>query len=90
MIIHRVRLAGQMFTTEALKVSGLWCLFQPDDKFATILSEVEMSVRLRKKGFWVKGLANVSFGHRDFLYDTLPEEALGCARTYSTLHDQEP
>jgi GT2 family glycosyltransferase len=86
--IDHVQSSAIMFKHEALKVSGLWYLFKPDDKFATNISEVEISLRLRNNGLLVKSLDEVSFGHRDFQYETLPDNFIGFSKCYSIIHDK--
>ena len=85
--IDHVQSSAVMFKHDALKVSVLWYLFKPDDKFATNISEVEMSVRLRNNEYWVKSLDKVSFGFKDYQYETFPEEILGFSKKYFIIHD---
>jgi len=52
-----------LYKREALQKGGLYCLFEPDDKMGSILSEVEMSVRIRKEQYRIKQVAKSIMRH---------------------------
>jgi GT2 family glycosyltransferase len=64
--------AAVMLRRDVLAKTGLWRLFEPGDRFATLISEVEMSVRLRRQGYRLRALPRVALGHKDHAFATLP------------------
>lgn len=84
--VDHVQSSAVMLKNTVLCNHGLWQMFMPNNKFSTVLSEVEMSVRLRKKKYVIGALPEVSFGHRNYKYETLPAEYVEQLDSYATHH----
>ncbi len=82
--------ASILLRRDVLLEAGMWRLFEPGDRFATLLSEVEMSVRLRQMGYRLAAPSHVLFGHKNHRFATLPPEIIPTLDSYAARHGGKP